>query len=149
MSDDSWPPLCPVWCRLVTASTNPVTTFTRPTGPFLSEWAKCQPGNTQNGGTVLPIVNLMADSESGSPAFYSSFLVDLTICLSRLVSEIFACGRQTDRQTDGRTDGQTTRTITIAGPHIVAGQLIWCTGFSRGERLRSAWLIKDQTLNAT
>jgi len=56
----------------------------------------------------------MADSESGSPDSYSSFLV--TIRLSRLVSEIFAC----DRQTDGRT----TWTLTIAGPHIAAGQLI-------------------------
>jgi len=55
----------------------------------------------------------MANSESGSPSSYSRFIV--TICLSSLVSEIFAC--ETDRQTDGRT----TRTITIAGSHIVAG----------------------------
>jgi len=40
----------------------------------------------------------MADSESGSPD--SSFLV--TIGLSLLVLDIFAC----DRQTDGRTNGQ-------------------------------------------
>jgi len=38
----------------------------------------------------------MADSESGSPVSYSSFLV--TIRLSRLVSEIFACDRETERQ---------------------------------------------------
>jgi len=39
-------------------------------------WAKFRPGNTQNGGTVLlPIANPMADSESGNPDFYSSFLV--------------------------------------------------------------------------
>jgi len=44
---------------------------------------------TQNGGTVFPIANLMADSDSGSPVSYSSFLV--TIRLSRLVSEIIAC----------------------------------------------------------
>jgi len=31
------PPRCPVWCRLVTVPTDLVTTFTRPTGPFLSE----------------------------------------------------------------------------------------------------------------
>jgi len=52
----------------------------------------------------------MADSESGSPDSYSSFLV--TIRLSRLVS---------DRQTDGWTDGRASRTITIAGPLIVGG----------------------------
>jgi len=57
---------------------------------------------------------MMADAESGNVVSYSSFLV--TISLSRLVSEIFACDRQTDRRT--------TRTITIAGLHIVAGQLI-------------------------
>jgi len=85
------PPRCPVWCQLVTVPTDPFTAFTRPTGPFLSEWAKCQPGNTQNGRTVLPIENLMADSESGSPVSYSSFLV--TIGLSRLVLEIFECDR--------------------------------------------------------
>jgi len=88
------PPRCPVWCRLVTVPTDPFTTFTRQTNPLLSEWAKCQPGNTQNGKTVLPIVNLMADSESGSPSSYSCFII--TIDLSRLVSEIFVCDRQTD-----------------------------------------------------
>jgi len=54
--------------------------------------------NTQNGGTVLPIANLMADSESGIPDSYSTVLV--TTRLSRLVSEIFAYGRQTDGRTD-------------------------------------------------
>jgi len=68
--------------------------FNMPAVRFLSEWAKCQPGNTQNGGTILPIANLITDSESGSPDSYSSFLV--TIRLSRLVSEIFTC--------DGRMD---------------------------------------------
>jgi len=43
------PPQCPVWCRLVTVPTDPFTTFTRPTGPVLSELVKCQPGNSQNG----------------------------------------------------------------------------------------------------
>jgi len=52
--------------------------------------------------------------QPGSSDFYLSFLV--TIGLSCLVSEIFACDR--------RTDGQTTQTITIAGPHIVAIKLI-------------------------
>jgi len=66
------PPRCPVWCLLVTVH--------------------C--GNTQNGGTVLPIANLVADSELVSPVSYSSFLV--IICLSHLVSEMW----QTDRQTD-------------------------------------------------
>jgi len=110
-------PRCPVWCRLVTVPTDPFTTFTRPTGPLLSEWAKCQPGNTQKGRTVLPIANPMADSESGSPVSYSSFLV--TTCLSRLVLEIFMCDKS-DRQ----TDGQRGPLLYIAGPHIVAGQLI-------------------------
>jgi len=84
--------------------------------------AKCRPGNTQNGGTVLAIANLIAESELGSPDSYSSFLV--IIRLSRLVSGIFACDRHTNGQT---TDGRTTRAITIAGPHIVAGQLISLT----------------------
>jgi len=74
------PPRYPVWCRLYS------TVY----------WIK-RPGNTQNGGTVLPIANLMVDYVSGSPDSYSSFLV--TICLSRLVSEMFACNRQTDRRT--------------------------------------------------
>jgi len=52
----------------------------------------------------------MADSKSGSPDSYSSFLV--TVRLSRLVSEIFIYDRQT------------TQTITIAGPRIMVGQLI-------------------------
>jgi len=67
------PPRCPVWChlygtvyqrkqprmsRLVTVATDP---FTGPTAPFLLEWAKCPPGNTQNVGAILPIMNLMAD----------------------------------------------------------------------------------------
>jgi len=52
-----------------------------------------QPGNTQNGRTALPIANLMTDFESDS---YLSFLV--TIHLSHLVSEIFACERRTDGQ---------------------------------------------------
>jgi len=77
---------------------------------------ECHPGNAQHGGTVLPIANLMADFESGSPVSYSSFLVTIGVGLSGLVSEIFACDR--------RTDGQTMQTITIAGRHIVAGQLI-------------------------
>jgi len=72
-----------------------------------------RPQNTQNGGTVLPTANLMADSESRSPVFYSSFLV--TIRLSHQVSEIFVRDRQTDRRT--------TQAITTAGLHTVAGQL--------------------------
>jgi len=31
------PPWCPVWCRLVTVPTDPFTTSTSPTGPFLSK----------------------------------------------------------------------------------------------------------------
>jgi len=113
-----WPSMC--WCavkKLLTHSptslTDPVTTVTRSTSPFLSEWAKCQSRNTKNGGTVLPIANLMADSESGSPDSYSSFLVILR--LSRLVLEIIVRDRQTDKRI--------TQTIIIAGPHIVVGQI--------------------------
>jgi len=47
----------------------------KPTAPLLSQCVKCQAGNTQNGETVLPITNLVADSESGSTYSYSSFLV--------------------------------------------------------------------------
>jgi len=94
--DDSWPATAPSVVPTGDCSTDLFATFTRPTSPFLSEWAKFRPGNTQNGRTVFPIANLMADSESGSPVSYSSFLV--TICLSRLVSEIFACDRLTDGQ---------------------------------------------------
>jgi len=64
------PPQCPVWCRLVTVPTDLFSTSTRPTGSFLFEWVKCQSRNSQNGGTVLPIANLMADSEFGSPCSY-------------------------------------------------------------------------------
>jgi len=74
-------PWCPVRYRLVTVPNDLFTIFT---SPFLSEWVKCQRGNTQNGGSVLPIANLMADSESESTVSYSSFLV--TICLSQFLS---------------------------------------------------------------
>jgi len=80
---------------LVTVPTDP---FTRPTVPFLSEWAKCQHGNTQNGGTVLPIANLMANSKSERTDSYSRFQV--TIRLARLVSLRYS--RVTDRRTDGQ-----------------------------------------------
>jgi len=77
-----------------------------------SQWAKCRPGNTQNGGTVL------YDRESddrfliGKNEFFATYLVTRPLRLSRLVSEILAI--------DKWTDGQTTPTITIAGPHIMA-----------------------------
>jgi len=45
--------------------------------------------NAQSGRIVLPVANLLADSESKSPSSYSRLLA--TICLSRLVLEIFAC----------------------------------------------------------
>jgi len=82
--DDSWPAAAPS----VVPSSRTV-------------YRRKRSGNAQNGGTVLPIANTMADSESGSPDSYSSFLV--TIRLSRLVSEIFTC----DKHTDGRTNGRT------------------------------------------
>jgi len=61
------PPRCLVWCWLVTVPTEPFITFTSSTSLFLSKWAKCQPGNTQNGRTVLQITNLMANSEVRFP----------------------------------------------------------------------------------
>jgi len=76
---------------LMTVLTDTFTTVTRPTGPLLYERAKCQPGNTQSGGTVLPIANLMADSESGSPSSYSRFIVTIGPVL-----KIFTCDRETD-----------------------------------------------------
>jgi len=42
--------------RPVTAPNAP---FTNQSSPFLSRSAKCRPGNTQNGGTVLPMANLI------------------------------------------------------------------------------------------
>jgi len=56
---------------------------------------------------LLPVANLMTDSEKGTTIPSSSFRV--TIILYRLVSKIFACDAQRDRQ----MDRQTTRTITI------------------------------------
>jgi len=108
--DDSWPATVPSMLPTGGVPTDP---FTRPTGPFRSEWAKYTPENTQNGETLLPIVNLMAESESGSPVSYSNFLATIRLIS---VSEILAC--------NGSTDRRTTRTISIAGPHILAGQLI-------------------------
>jgi len=66
--------------RLVTVPSVPLT---RSSSLCLLQWAKCRPGNAQIGGTLLPIVNLMADSEWGSPLSYSSFLLIIClICLS-------------------------------------------------------------------
>jgi len=70
----------------------------------------------QNGRTVLPTTNLLADSESRIQSSYLRFVV--TIGLSRWVSKIFTC----DRLMEGRT----TRTIATAGPHTVASQPITC-----------------------
>jgi len=49
--------------RPVTVSNAPLT---RPSSLCLSQWAKCWPRNTQNGGTLLLIANLFSDSKSGS-----------------------------------------------------------------------------------
>jgi len=51
-------------------------------------------GNAQSGRTLLPVANLIADSELGTGVSYSSLMV--TIAPSDLVSEIFVCDRQTD-----------------------------------------------------
>jgi len=58
--------------RPVTAPNAP---FTNQSSPYLSQSAKCRIGNTQNGGTVLGKSD--ADSESGSPVSYSSFLLTI------------------------------------------------------------------------
>jgi len=49
------PPRCPVWCRLCG-----------------TVYQRKQPGNTENGTIVLPIPDLMVESESGSPDSHSS-----------------------------------------------------------------------------
>jgi len=95
--------------------------------------------NTQIGETVLPIANLIADSELGHPDSYSSFLVN--IGLSRLVSEIFA----RDRQTDGENANHY-----YSWPHIVAGELIkrrekWRrTNYTQASGLHSADFVLSQ-----
>jgi len=89
---DTYLPTGTLYVSQTSDRTPAVCYLLNPTGSFLSEWAKCRPGNTQNGRTVLPIANLMADSESESPDSYSTFLV--AIRLPRLVSD-----RQTDRRT--------------------------------------------------
>jgi len=114
--DDSWPATvprvmptgdCSLWSIHYTMQLH---SLAEP-AVFCLNGRSANPETPKMAKPVLPIVNLMAGSESGSPVSYSSFLV--TICLARLVLEIFACERQ--------TDGQTTQTITIAGLHIVAG----------------------------
>jgi len=65
-------------------------------------------GNARDSGTVLPVANLMAVSESKTPV--SDLGSRVITALARLVSEIFACDTRTDRQTDRRT----TRIITVA-----------------------------------
>jgi len=65
--------------------------------PFLCEWAKCQPGNTQN-----EMVEPYLRSRIWWHILNTSFLVN--ICLFRLVSKIFAYDRQTDKGTDNADD---------------------------------------------
>jgi len=105
-------PRCPVWSRLVTVPTDPLTTFTSPTGPFLSEWAKCQPGNIQDGETYFrsriwwQMLNVEAK-------FVFEFLSnDMFISLSFGDIRMWL----TDRRTDN-TDHY------YSWPHIVAGKL--------------------------
>jgi len=82
----------------------PNVPFTNPSSPFLSQSAKCRPWNTQNGRTKLSIANPTADSESGSPVSYSSFLLTISLIFWDI------CVWQTDRQT--------TQTINIAAPTL-------------------------------
>jgi len=68
----------------------------------------------------------MSNSASETPISYSRFAV--TISLSHLVSELFACDRQ--------TDGQTTRIITTAGLYF---------GGSANKRYVFCWWVSDGT----
>jgi len=81
--DNSWPAMVPNVVVISFYFSEAVHTMMH------TMYTRCQPGNIQNGGTILTVTNLMADSESGSLDYCSNFLV--TIRLSRLVSEIFAC----------------------------------------------------------
>jgi len=72
-----------------------------------SQWARCRPGNTQNGGTVLPIVKSNGRFWIGKPGFLFEFSSNQT---SILLSYEDICMWQTD----GRMNRQTTWTITIA-----------------------------------
>jgi len=63
-------------------------------------------GNAPDDGTVLPVVNLMANSKSEITISYLPLIV--TIAPSRFVSEIFEC--------DTQMDGQTTHIATVTGP---------------------------------
>jgi len=84
-------------------------------GPVFTIYFQSLASTAQDGGTVFPIANLIADFELESPVSYSSFLVIMR--LSCLVSEIFACDRQANRQTDNADHYN-------SWPHIVVGQLI-------------------------
>jgi len=89
--DDSWPATIPSVMLSLWYSLSETTTTTT--------IRKSDLGNTQNGRTVLPSANLMADSES--PDSYLSFLE--TVRLSHLV---LACDREMDGQMDRRTGEQ-------------------------------------------
>jgi len=51
-------------------------------------------GNAQNGGTVLPVANLIADSKSGTLLSYSRLII--TQALYCVVLEIFTCDTRTE-----------------------------------------------------
>jgi len=91
--DDSWPATVPSVVPSLRYSLSQKATWKHP------KWQNCT-----------------SDHESDSRFWIGKAIFLVTICLSRLVLEIFACDRQRDEQT--------TWTITIAGPHIVADQLI-------------------------
>jgi len=107
------PPWCPVWCRLVTVLTDPLTTFTRQTAHFglngrrsatqkHPKWQNCTSDRESDGRFWI-----------GRPGFVFEFP-------SNYMSISLSLGDIRVRQTDRRT----TRSITIAGPHIVAGEII-------------------------
>jgi len=84
------PPRCPVWCRLVTVPTDPFTTFTRPTGPFLSWVGEMATRKHSKCRNHTSIVNLVADSELGNPSSYCLRFI-VTIGLSCLVAVQLNC----------------------------------------------------------
>jgi len=120
--DDSWSATVP--CVVVTGdcshwSIHYLHQVNRPISVWMCE-VPCPAGNTQNGGTILPITKPDGRCWIGKAKFLFTFHSNHTS-----ISLSFRYSRVTDRQT--HRHGRTTWTISIAGPHIVAGQLVRLT----------------------
>jgi len=85
------------WIELNVNSIRPIKSII----PSSIEWAKCQPRNTKNGGTILPIANLMTDTELVSPGI-GLWSISLRFGDNRV------------------PDGRTMQTITILAPTVWA-----------------------------